>query len=193
MKAYVTLKVFNKKGKLIKRHKQKCKSFLKNFACMLRSMFCTVPSSSICFTDVVDVNGNTFTYPSDASKPFNNFVFACHKNAVNIGIVIGSGTSANTTNTYALENIITSDLNVYSYSYGDIVVSNSTVSFKLQKKFTNKGPTINVNEVGLYAQALDKTEKWRTICVARDVLSTTIQVQQDQNLVVEYEIKITIS
>ena len=192
MKAYVILEVWDKNGKLLKKHKEKCKSFLKNFAIALRSFICAEGGGIYPTVNLTDINGNTIQWPDDANLQFGNFALACNRGEINKGIVIGSGTTANTVDTYKLESILTSNLSVYSYSYTDIAVSDSTVSFKLQKKIINKGVTINVNEVGLYARVKDKNGQEKIVCIARDVLSETIQVQQDQNLVVEYEIKITV-
>ena len=193
MKAYITLEVWDKNGKLLKKHKEKCKSFLKNFAIALRSFICASGGATYPTVNLTDISGNTIQWPDDTNLRFGNFALACNRGEIDKGIVIGSGTTANTVDTYKLESILTSNLSVYSYSYTDIAVSDSTVSFKLQKKITNKGATINVNEVGLYARVKDIEGQEKIVCIARDVLSETIQVQQDQNLVVEYEIKITIS
>jgi len=113
----------------------------------------------------------------------------------NAGIVIGTNNTANSPSTYALAGQIANGTSSGQMQYGatsvaSIVISGNTVSFQINRTFTNNsGASITVAEVGIY---LNNTNEFY-FALARDVLASAVTVANTTPITVYYTIQLTIS
>jgi len=114
--------------------------------------------------------------------------------AYQLGVVVGTGTNAVSPTDYKLQSQVVhgdgaSELLHYGTMCQDPSVSGSDASFKISRLFENKsGSSITINEIGIYAMGAG----WYSHCIARDVLSTGVTVNNNEILKVEYTIKVTV-
>jgi len=118
----------------------------------------------------------------------------------NYGIVVGSGTNANTTSTYALQTLIANGTGAGQLSYGSTTVlspaiSGSTVTVTVSRVLNNSsGGTITINEVAMYvALSLDGTTSTNYMAVTRDVLASAISIANGASTTIYYNLQLTIS
>jgi hypothetical protein len=114
------------------------------------------------------------------------------------GIVLGTGTTSNSINTYKLEAQIShgsgaGQLYYSTTSVSTVVVGDTNIRyFEITRYFQNRsGVDITVNEIGLYAYFTDNGTNWRGICIARD-LTGGIVVPANSTLIVRYKPRIVI-
>ena len=111
------------------------------------------------------------------------------------GIVIGTGNTANSTSTIALQSQIANGTSSGQMSYGAnnytaITTSGSTVSFQMNRTFTNNsGASITVAEVGLY---LFDSTAGNSFDLERTVLASAVTVANTAPIQVIYTISLTI-
>jgi len=193
IKAYYTVELRNNKGKTLKRKKYKSHSFLKQFAQMLYCILGTTFNSSCPSQSVLDVNGAARTYPY-CTQAFNVTVPTCDINLTTAGIVIGTGSTANTVDTYKLASLLTSGISVLRTERIAPSVSDNSITFGLKKEFRNlTGSTQYISEVGIYARADDSGGAIRDFCIVRDVLPEPIEFPNGYILTITYNFTITVS
>jgi hypothetical protein len=147
----------------------------------------------------VDTSGTGRSYPSTSSIYNAGIPLNCPSASSEYGLVVGSGTASNTVGTYALQSLIShgtgsGQLSYGSHTFEDLVVSGSTIYFRIIRTFTNNsGASITVNEIGLYARVQDSGGTARIFCIARDVLSTGVTVDNGKTLTVRYILSVTVS
>jgi hypothetical protein len=130
--------------------------------------------------------GDTILYPYSASPT----LMLGH----NVGIVVGSGSTAVTPTDNSLATVIPQGKGQGQLLYDGtnlygIVFSNPNGSFNIQRYFTNSsGDSITINEVGIYAVGLSAYP----FCICRDLVSPGVTVANGQILNVVYTPQITV-
>jgi hypothetical protein len=113
----------------------------------------------------------------------------------NYGVVVGTGTAANTTGTFALQTQIAQgtgagQLNHSSVSVSTYTITSPTTQFTVSRTFTNNsGGSITINEVGIYY--IDNATQY--FCLLRDVLGTPVTVLNGNTTTATYTISISTS
>jgi len=167
---------------------------------MLRGiMFHAYGAANTGNTTLVDVTGTSRAYPYSTSGIYNSgMAINCGSGSSEYGLVVGSGSAPNTTDTYALQSLIphgtdSGQLSYGSHTFESLLVSNNTAYFRIIRTFTNSsGASITVNEIGLYAKAQDSGYNPRIFCIARDVIPGGVTVGNNQTLTVRYKLSITV-
>jgi len=172
---------------------QESHSFLYNFIGMLQIMAGNAPTES---SSSYYLSGGSLTDTANASA--NLFVanmFNAPSGNSSYGIVIGTGSTANSTSTIALQSQIANgtgsgQMQYNANNYTTITISGSTVSFQMNRTFTNNsGASITVAEVGLY---LIDIVSGAYFAVERTVLASAVTVANTAPIQVIYTISLTI-
>ena len=198
LRAEIIIERYNRKGQLLEKIKQKSRSFLKQFIQLIEVQ--TNQSSKTIqditgtdrTVDVKDINlfcvpGGGYGYTDPAKR---------NVQVENVGIVVGSGTTAVTPSDIKLETKIahgtgSGQLVYLGCGLKPVVISGSDAYVDLVRFFENQsGGNVTINEVGIYAIAA--TQQYG-FCICRDVLSSSITVGDGQLLKVRYRIKVTVS
>ncbi|MBA7698859.1 hypothetical protein ES703_107542 [subsurface metagenome] len=209
--AFITLEVFNRDGKLLRRHKQRSHSWTRN-AYNLLLMFmgkkCATTSTfgagHLNYKDTAEAvqyhpsnaiwmgrSGSTYNYNTELV----DHGFRGDSASTSNGIVVGSGDNAESFEDYALQtliaegsgagqlNYILSEVPVASYEAGPKTWSITMVRYMNN----NSGGNINVNEAALVAE-----ENYQKMaCYTRDKLPATVTVPDTGQLKVTYTIQLT--
>jgi len=149
IKAHLIWKIFDKDGNLKSEREHEANSLVKAFianicACANRGTVTGLADTSNTSRDIAGSTGYDF------------FVSAA-SNDDNLGVVVGTGTTAVTVTDYALETQIAHGTGAGQLAYGastvnGLITDGSTIYFNVSRVFTNNsGSSITVNEVGLYA------------------------------------------
>ena len=196
----IELEVADDKGRVLKRMEMESHSYLRQYIAMLRGiLYHTFGSANSGNTIVKDITGTDTSYPYSGGAVFQGMAMNCPAASSEYGIVVGSGTTANSTTTYALASLIphgtaSGQLSYGSHTFDSLLVDGSTVYFKVIRTFTNNsGATITVKELGIYVKAYNSNAYEYVFCIARDVLSTPIDVPATKTLTVRYKFSITVS
>jgi len=207
VQAWVKLEVYDEKNRLIRKLYQKSHSFLQQFIGLLQLAMANITNGSLTITggtaqtpEFEEVSGTTSVILNVMTAGFG-----ASSGVSTYGIVIGTGTTANSTSTYALASQIANGTGAGQMQYGAMSISSptasgNTISFNLSRSFTNSsGGTINVNEIGIYAKNSFQTAGTTPTTItnyfdlARDVLASTQAIANGSSLSVTYTIQITIS
>lgn len=208
--AFLELEVRDKDGKVIQRHKQRSHSWVRN-------------AYNLMFSNLAGKNGNDATfgagklnikavdgtikygaYPIFIGREYSTTIegtaagggYRAAAAAVNRGIVVGSGTNAESFEDYALQTQIVEGTGAgqlshilseeHAVSYADTTLKNTLIRYFNN----NSGGDISVNEVALYTLggAGGGTSYW---CTSRDHLASTVTVPNTGQLKVTYTIQLT--
>jgi len=198
LKAEIIIERYDKKGQLLEKIKQKSRSFLKQFIQLIEVQ---TNQASKTITDITGTNRsvgavdmNLFCVPGGG----HGYVDPTYREVQteNIGVVVGSGTTAVTPTDTKLETKIahgtgSGQLVYLGCGLKPVVISGSDAYVDLIRFFENQsGGNVTINEVGIYAIAA--TQQWG-FCICRDVLSSSITVADGQLLKVRYRVKVTVS
>ena len=201
--------ITDKNGKVIKKIKRKAKSWLKNFALILKAF---LEGSE---QDVVDVDGNTVSI----SGRFSQYLYkdAWHSLIVkwmganagddddSYGIVVGSGDTPVSPTDNALASKIphgtgSGQLDYDSHSFTSPSISDSKVSFNIARSFKNSsGGDVTVVEVGIIIHYILKSSAGSTtlidkdykVLIVRDVLDESVTVPDGGGLTAKYTISVS--
>ena len=198
LRAEIIIERYNRRGQLLEKIKQKSRSFLKQFIQLIEVQ--TNQSSKT----VADITGTDRTVDEKDINLFctpgggYGYVDPTQRNVQveNIGVVVGSGTTAVTPTDTKLETKIThgtgtGQLIHLGCGLKPVVISGSDAYVDLVRFFENQsGGNVTVNEVGIYA--LGSSSQYG-FCICRDVLASSITVADGQLLKVRYRIKVTAS
>jgi len=201
LRAYWEIEVRDSKGKLLKRKRFRSHSYLTQFIAMIRGQqFHVYGNSNSGNTSLNDITGTSRGYPySSSGLYYTGMSLNCGAGSSEYGIVVGTGTTPNSTSTYALASIITHGVGAGQLSYGNqtfepLTISGNDVYFRVIRTFTNSsGASITVNEVGLYVKAYDSITIACIFCIARDLISGGIVVPNGATLTIRYIQKITVA
>jgi len=185
LEVWIEAEVIDKSGKVIQRHRQKSRTWVRNWIVMLNRFM----KNSGASVTKQDGTGISISY----SIAIGTMLKVNAGAGIDTwGILVGSGTTPYSPDDYALANKIPNGTGDGQLSYGatqvfDVVDDGTSLSFKIVRTFSNEGSVnVTVNEVGLAVYA-----NGYNILVARDVLSSSISVPAGSSLVIRYIVKLT--
>ena len=205
---WITFEVFDKEGNLVQKHRQKGHSWTRNAYNMLFSQLAMVNANDNTFAAgklSIKNTGGVVRYGAypigllhNQSTLGTSYDFRAAAGVTTRGIVVGSGTNAESFEDYVLQTPIAngSDAGQLSYALQEAY----TYSFNAGTKVltathiryinNNSGNNVDVNEVGavVYAMVNGHIAYW---CNSRDHLASTVTVPDTSQLKVTYEISLT--
>lgn len=184
-KLYITIKVTDRDGKVVKQFTRKAHSFLKQYnELVYAQMLAGV-------TGVVDTGGTPRTVASHASTLLSTGGATDDTRS----IVFGRGSTAVTISNYVLETPIAegtgaNQMNYQLHSTTAPAVVGSECSFTLSRSaINNSGSSITVTECGIYCYGGGTTWKF---CIVRDVLASSVAVPDGGAITATYTIKVAV-
>jgi len=181
-RAYIEIEVRDKNGKIIHRHRQPARSWVKNFMKILRGALAYANIS------VTKQDGSSYTIGSDTSIG-STLGATAGSGADAGGIMVGNGSKAFDVEDYCLESKIPHGNEAGKLAYGEVTVESlvddgQKLYFRVIRTFTNNsGGDITVSEVGL------ATIHVAHPLIARDLLETPVTVPNGGTLTVRYIIQ----
>jgi len=183
LEAWLELDVRDKNNNVVHYHRQKARSWVKNFFLFLHYGF------RGSYPTLVKQDGSTAT-------PAASFIYYLALTAESgndkYGILVGSGDRPWSINDYALANKIANGSSTGQLLYGatsveDIVVESNRIYFRVTRPFSNSSPSdVTVAEVALAIYFCNNNA-----IIARDVLTQPVVVAPGQTLTVRYIIQMT--
>jgi len=175
---------------------QRSHSFLNAF---IQAMYGMLNGSNVTIPDVTNTGQSFWQTDSGSTTPLNIWASVnAGASDSTYGIVIGTGTTANSTSTYALASIISNGTGSGQMQYGamsvsSLSISGSTISIPLSRTMTNNsGATINVAEAGIYVRQQQGTTNL-TWCWLRDLFSAVQAVANGNSITINWQVQITVS
>ena len=201
--AFWEIEVIDRDGNIVKQHRQRSHSWVRNAYNHLFSQMAAVNCLSADGLSVRDTGG-TFrsgSWPvgySDYSLNFktDNHGYKAAAADTTRGIVVGTGSDPEDFEDYALGSQIANGTGAGQLSYiASEVYTISTVGTvkknELVRYFNNNsGGDVNVNEVGLVAYGTLTDDTARKFMMSRDVLASTVTVPNTGQLKVTYTIQL---
>jgi len=202
----IELEIRDRNGKIITKKRQVSKSLLKNFLAFLRTSFSVVINSgttSVTLKDTSGANKSFYVciYFTSISVPVVHTPMPTLAGGsdANYGIQIGRGDTAVTRDDFQLATLITEGTGVNQMNYGAMTVEavNGTPPqsmFRLIRVITNNSAaTITVKEIGLVmGNRIDNSvTQTAYLMIARDVLTSPIDVPVGSTLTVRYIFSVT--
>ena len=191
-KVFITFETKDMFGNITEIHVQRAHSFIEWFLSILG----TLQSSTSIAASAINILGAANTLSNNAGS----FSTSGIAGADTQGIVVGTGTTANTPTTYQLATIIpvgvaTGELSYAADAFLAPIVSGNNVSFVTSRQFSNtSGASITINEVGEYASCYSSTlASFTYFLMIRDVLTSPITVANSSTTTATYSIQITVS
>lgn len=203
--AFLTLEVFDKDGKLIQRHHQRSHSWVRNAYHLMFQELAHAPHDQAKSLHFVDTSGVTQSQSSFIAAIADGWAegkgYWAGAAGDLFGIVVGSGTNAESFEDYALQTQIATGTGSGELSYiasETPVISTEDTTIKqaqLVRYFNNNsGGDIDVNEVALYdlMKNLGGSVYFLAyIMTSRDKLASTVTVPDTGQLKVTYTIQLT--
>lgn len=191
--------VRDKDGKVLSRSKGICRSWVANFLRWVNGWFTTGVIAG--YGDVYTMNdigntGRTMPYTSTGYQGINGR-WRGAVGIVDVGIVVGTGTTPTTINDVALGTRIAHGAGggqlVYNAQTSEaLVVSAPNATVRHTRTFTNNsGASITVNEIGWYIGAWDSTSTERFFCMVHDLLASPQAIPNGATLTVRYTVSVT--
>jgi len=204
LRVYVEYDLVDRDGRVVRRGRQLSHSFLVPWIKYLSRFLYTTSGTNPPTTSVIDVTGTSRTIPCTASYPFYYHVpgFWATIGQSDRGIVVGSGSTPNSSSTYKLDSQISHGTSAGQLQYGDESVTDVTevspgvFEAVLSRPFTNVGGVdVVVRECGIYALMHDTGANMRFVCVLRDLLNPPdgVTVPDSYGIIIKYRFRITIS
>jgi len=207
-KVFLELEVRDRQGKVIQRHKQRSHSWVRNAYNMLLSELAEVNAGDSIwgagYLNIKDTGGTLWygAYPigthTARSMLALGYGYMGAAGSVTNGIVVGSGTAAESFEDYVLQTLIANGISSGQLSYVASAVRNwvydagtkvYTISYSRYMN-NNSGGIVSVNEVGLIVSAYvaGNVRQWY---MSRDKLASTVNIPDTGQLKVTYTIKLT--
>jgi len=211
--AFWELEVFDEEGKLIHRHKQRSHSWVRNaynlLFCQLASKDASNSTYGAGYLNGKETDGtlrygagalSIVRYHSD-SVDATDFGYRAPAGVDGKGIIVGSGTNAESFEDYALQtkiangtgagqlSYIQSEAHSITYDAANKILKNSLIRYFNN----NSGGNVSVNEVGLVWQTYrpGSSSYAAYFMASRDKLATTVTVPNTGQLKVTYSIQLT--
>lgn len=188
---YYDAVVTDKNGRVTRRKKGICHSFVKQFIQVLRGYLGNAYETIKDYTNTDRPSG----YVAAASAKNGFRINAGSANAA-YGLKVGTGTNAVNIADYALQTPVahgtgSGQLQHGAHSFG-AAYSDATASYiTISRVFTNaSGATITINEIGIYSYGEVYAAAY--VCLVRDKLAVGVSVPNGQSLTLTYTIKITV-
>ncbi|MBA7650252.1 hypothetical protein ES703_58055 [subsurface metagenome] len=208
-RAFITLEVFNRDGKLLRRHKQRSHSWTRNAYNHLFSNMCAKNATGAIFgagelsfkATGAQVYGNTLfgsAIETTTGSYEGSYGLLAAAGLATSGIMVGSGENAESFEDYVLQTQIlegagAGQLNhaaseAHAISYAAFVLKDELVRYFNN----NSGASIDVNEVGLVIyMAKSFQNSYGRILFSRDKLPSTVTIPDTGQLKVTYSIELT--
>jgi len=188
---------YNVRGHLTQRLIQRSDSFLPNFIGELYSQMDCPWGGSGTSGSGPNTSGTSEAFISSYSNGINKEGFNTNDGSgdASYGIQVGTGTTANSTSTYALASQIANGTGSGQLSYGSHSYSWATggTSTVVARAFSNSsGASVTVSEVGLVWASNSAGNPYNFIMI-RDVLSSSVTIANGGNATFQYTISITVS
>lgn len=187
VKAYYTIEVRDKKGRVIKRATRKAHSYVAKLLGLI-----WIQAYQTGTVSMYDISYTARNIPA-ASQ---NLDMAGAAGDTNKGAVFGSGSTAVDIADYELETLIAHGTGTGQLSYGANAISGfititSGLAFTITRAATNNsGAPITVREIGLHAVGYITSELYFLIC--RDVLASPFSVPNLGAITVVYTLKVVV-
>jgi len=199
---------YDARGHLTQRLMQRSDSFLPNFVGMLYSQFNAQyngngtsgsgPNTS--YSSAAFISSYSMLDASWSITVYITDVFSTNDSSgdASYGLQVGTGTTANSTSTYALASQIANGTGSGQLSYGSHSYSWSTglTSTTVARSFSNgSGASITVSEVGLVWESGGTSflTDSNTYIMIRDILSSSVTIANGGFTTFQYTISITVS
>jgi hypothetical protein len=207
IKLKLEIELVDGNGRVVKRHRQTARSLLNNFISMLKGYFACRYCTDIGHGNVTVTaeDGTVTSYPNQSST-VSKYTCTMKWNAngdvgdVSQGIIVGSSDAANSLTTYKLGAKIGHGSGSGQLYYNPMYIGSVTnpsggiLEFVISRTFSNLSPaTITVKEVGILVKEIDATGGYKIFLIARDVLSTPMDVPPGYALTVRYKFSITVA
>lgn len=189
-KVELEIEIRDKNGKLIRRHKQECKSWTINFPKALFGLF-HAPDVSANIIQLTDTAGTARPYPYLGVGADNILQVNAPANIDAWGIQVGTGTTPPNPGDYMLTAKITHGTGSGQMIYGASTVegpwqSDFTISWRLTRAFTNNsGATITVAECGIAIQWRDFSSAYYALII-HDLISPAQDVPNGASITIRY-------
>ena len=204
LRVYVEYDLVDMDGRVVRRGRQLSHSFLLQWIKYFSRFLYTTVNTNPPTTSVIDVTGTSRTIPHTGSASFYYHVpgFWATVGQSDRGIVVGSGSTPNTADTYKLDSLISHGTAAGQLQYGDESVTDVTevspgvFEAVLSRPFTNVGGVdVVVRECGIYASIYDTFPSARYFCVLRDLLNPPdgVTVPDSYGIIIRYRFRMTIS
>lgn len=191
--------IHDQEGRIVKRTRwRKSKSFVKQFLQLLEYIINhAYDVNAVAGLSVTDTGNVARTLQATTSYERRVFAVLAPSGIVTYGMVVGTGTAAESVTDYALQTIIAHGTGSGQLSYGaqtltTATVVGSSVNLVLTRAMVNgSGATITVQEIGVYFSNIDSGGAQRFFCGLRD-LTGAVAVANGQTLTVQYTITTTV-
>lgn len=183
----------NKTGKIVYRKTVESHSFVVGFLKMLQALL--DDRTNISCTDTGNT-ARTIGYSASALQNMKLFIDA-GAGVTDYGIVVGTGTGAESNSDYALGTLIAHGVGAGQLSYGstswvDAQVIGVNVDLQILRALVNNsGGEITIEEVAIYARTTDASGNGRYFCIIRD-LTGGVAVADGQTATITYTIRTTV-
>jgi len=209
----VTVK--DKDGKIIKQHKQRSHSFLRNFLAMIGSLMINPFDSYGNYYYFLSTGNGWFSYDPANTIYQTTLTMLDSANDSTYGIVVGTGTTPPTPQNYQLQSQIANGTGSGQLVYGAhsvsptpgttlldgqsatpstgvLTPSGNTTSFSISRTFQNQsGASITVSEVGIIARVIAYSDLKPYVLIIRDLLSSPITIPNGGVMAITYTISVT--
>jgi len=193
MRAYYQLTITDKHGKIVRRtRKRRCRSWVKQWLQIFEVYTAHDYGSAPVSVSTLDTSNTARANTFDATV-YNNLAMFALDNDSTYGLVVGTGTGAESNTDYALGTQIdhgvgSGQLDHGAHSKTTTAVVGSNVDYQISRTFYNgSGGSISVTEIGIY---LKSKSAW-IFCILRDVISA-VAVANTQTLTVTITFRTTV-
>jgi len=199
IKLYFSLTVKDQNGKVRKKITKRIshsftKQFLQYFEAMAMHRFSAAENGCA----MQDTGNVSRTMGTAAWLVYYSYGLLGAQNSSSAGIVVGTGTNAESVSNYALQTQCThgigaNQLQHSQQTYSTSIVVGTDVFLSTLRTFQNgSGSTITINEIGLYVASYEQaTSTVRYICIVRDLLAAGVDILNSEICTVQYTFKTT--
>jgi len=193
LKAYLETKVTDKHGKIVSKKRILSKSFLVGFLGLIEGYFRGAPAGS----SVRDILNSVEDFPDATSSASYIMGVWGADDDDSFGLVVGTGTTAPDNMDYKLETLIAHGVAATQLDYGGtsyvaVTEVGANIDLQILRTFTNSsGGDITVEEVGIYAIAVETGGTNKVVAIIRDVTGG-ILVANGQTLTLTYTLRTTV-
>jgi hypothetical protein len=178
LEGYIEWELRDPKGRIVKRGKQRVRSFVKAW---LQILYLHFNSTSL---SVIDISGTSRTVGYNLTPAIS---LAGGSGVTNYGIVVGSSDTPVTRDDYKLGSQILHGTGTGQLTYGAVsidapVAYGTGYLIRVVRVFTNNsGADITVKEIGIYSYSTSYY-----FCIIRDVLTTPVTIPNGYSWTVRY-------